>query len=379
MDSRNFIKFLGTDGARFVMARQLRSSAGVYISMKNKNIILDPGPGTLVKLASSKPRIDVEKKHRIRITPPVPNRPAYHKERVSALKKMLMGALIVVLFMFAGCAKSDKTDEIGQVKPNQEELMNQYQLLINENRPVRELTGFIESNKTDLNQENLDKTIMGLIEVQETRLKSYDDRLFSPEINKEINKYRFEDLILLRNIKEDNISNLLQEAYNDGYKLAASEGMYYFEVDFGKIMKDFGSYASDETAGYLEIMAEEYGSHTAVDAALVISPDELANRIVRTEKYIKRYPAFARIEQVQQFHRNYLRAYLLGLDNTPLFDYQSKKAKEYYLQSYEKTALTHRGTELAAIAEDYQALLKKSDYMRSEEIMNFVNRVTSAI
>ena len=61
MENRDFIKFLGTAGARFVVAKQLRSSAGIFIKMKGKNIILDPGPGTLVKCAKSKPKIDVTK------------------------------------------------------------------------------------------------------------------------------------------------------------------------------------------------------------------------------------------------------------------------------------------------------------------------------
>jgi phosphoribosyl 1,2-cyclic phosphodiesterase len=54
------IKFLGTGGARFVVAKQLRYSAGTYINCCGKCMILDPGPGTLVRLAGSKPRIDVE-------------------------------------------------------------------------------------------------------------------------------------------------------------------------------------------------------------------------------------------------------------------------------------------------------------------------------
>jgi phosphoribosyl 1,2-cyclic phosphodiesterase len=58
MLDKNFIKFLGTAGARFVVARQLRSSAGVFLSLKGSNIILDPGPGTLVRCASSRPSID---------------------------------------------------------------------------------------------------------------------------------------------------------------------------------------------------------------------------------------------------------------------------------------------------------------------------------
>jgi phosphoribosyl 1,2-cyclic phosphodiesterase len=61
MDENDFIKFLGTAGARFVVAKQLRSSAGVFIKYHGLNIILDPGPGTLVKCASSNPPIDVTK------------------------------------------------------------------------------------------------------------------------------------------------------------------------------------------------------------------------------------------------------------------------------------------------------------------------------
>jgi len=68
MNNKEFIKFLGTAGARFVVARQLRSSAGVFIAMKGKNIILDPGPGTLVRCAKSKPSIDVTKLDAIILT-----------------------------------------------------------------------------------------------------------------------------------------------------------------------------------------------------------------------------------------------------------------------------------------------------------------------
>jgi phosphoribosyl 1,2-cyclic phosphodiesterase len=52
------IKFLGTAGARFVVAKQLRSSAGTWISLEGKNVLLDPGPGTLVRCAKSRPRLD---------------------------------------------------------------------------------------------------------------------------------------------------------------------------------------------------------------------------------------------------------------------------------------------------------------------------------
>jgi ribonuclease BN (tRNA processing enzyme) len=57
----DLIKFLGTAGARFVVAKQLRSSAGTFIRIGGVSIVLDPGPGTLVRLAKSRPAIDVTK------------------------------------------------------------------------------------------------------------------------------------------------------------------------------------------------------------------------------------------------------------------------------------------------------------------------------
>jgi len=55
----NYIQFLGTAGARFAMAKQLRSSAGTFLRLNGKNVLLDCGPGTLVKCAHAQPPIDV--------------------------------------------------------------------------------------------------------------------------------------------------------------------------------------------------------------------------------------------------------------------------------------------------------------------------------
>ena len=54
----DFLKFLGTAGARFVVSKQLRASGGLWLSVGQFNIIIDPGPGSLVKCFSSKPKLD---------------------------------------------------------------------------------------------------------------------------------------------------------------------------------------------------------------------------------------------------------------------------------------------------------------------------------
>jgi phosphoribosyl 1,2-cyclic phosphodiesterase len=64
----NFIKFLGTAGARYVVARQLRSSAGIWMNIEGDDILIDPGPGTLVKCFSSRPKLDPGKLKAIILT-----------------------------------------------------------------------------------------------------------------------------------------------------------------------------------------------------------------------------------------------------------------------------------------------------------------------
>jgi len=54
----NYIKFLGTAGARFVMIKQLRASGGLWLSYQGTNLLVDPGPGCIVRCAMSRPKID---------------------------------------------------------------------------------------------------------------------------------------------------------------------------------------------------------------------------------------------------------------------------------------------------------------------------------
>jgi len=48
------ITFLGTAGARFVVARQFLASGGAWLSLGNTQILLDPGPGSVVQVARRK-------------------------------------------------------------------------------------------------------------------------------------------------------------------------------------------------------------------------------------------------------------------------------------------------------------------------------------
>lgn len=64
----NYIKFLGTAGARFVVSTQLRASGGVWFSLDGVNILGDPGPGSLVRCTASRPKMNPAKLDAIVLT-----------------------------------------------------------------------------------------------------------------------------------------------------------------------------------------------------------------------------------------------------------------------------------------------------------------------
>lgn len=51
----DWIKFLGTAGARYAVTQQLRKSGGIWVSLNETQLLIDPGPGSLVRCLSSKP------------------------------------------------------------------------------------------------------------------------------------------------------------------------------------------------------------------------------------------------------------------------------------------------------------------------------------
>jgi phosphoribosyl 1,2-cyclic phosphodiesterase len=55
------LKFLGTAGARHVVATQLRHSGGLVYTLSGFRLWVDPGPGALVRALASRPRLDPSK------------------------------------------------------------------------------------------------------------------------------------------------------------------------------------------------------------------------------------------------------------------------------------------------------------------------------
>jgi len=52
------IIFLGTGGARFVVFQQIRASGGMWMELDGTTLLIDPGPGSLVKMRAKREKLD---------------------------------------------------------------------------------------------------------------------------------------------------------------------------------------------------------------------------------------------------------------------------------------------------------------------------------
>jgi len=62
------IVFLGTGGARYVIAKQMRATGGILFRIHGKNILVDPGPESLLRLLTYVPEFNPEKLDAIVLT-----------------------------------------------------------------------------------------------------------------------------------------------------------------------------------------------------------------------------------------------------------------------------------------------------------------------
>lgn len=151
---------------------------------------------------------------------------------------------------------------------------------------------------------------------------------------------------MLKYITDDSVRALLTESYGYGYKLETSEGMYYPVMHY-EGFKFFKPYIGKDIAAYIDLMAADTNKPALNDAAIVISWDELINRTLALESYVKEYPKSNRTGAVKDKLKLMETFVFYGSNNTPAYEYLAKgeltTIDPELKQAYEKRCRAGRG------------------------------------
>lgn len=169
-----------------------------------------------------------------------------------------------------------------------------------------------------------------------------------------------------------------------GFKIIAGEGEYPV-IDY-RFIDAYAGQVSQEITDFAEFMALNSDKPWAMDGGVIIPIRDLADRVAQGEQFMVRYPDSVMRDKVKTQFEYYLRSFLAGLDNTPLFPFENYKADpeffeayNYFLNAYPnlETAETVRGFQTELEQMNYTAPYTYSEYEKRAAFMEHIDELVS--
>ena len=195
---------------------------------------------------------------------------------------------------------------------------------------------------------------------------------------------------------EKEFSDKEEYYHNLGLQLLCDEGTFYLGAYPQFIFDNFDEYVSPCWINYFKVV--KLREKLFYDAWLTISFEEFRNRIMRIEKFIKKYPDFKESKNLQKTLDFYIQVYLIGFENTKItkehinpISYPSQKSMidDKVKQSYEKFLKENKGSMYYPLVKIAYKLLEKKNFIadadytekmqvelnryKDTQIINFIN------
>lgn len=212
-----------------------------------------------------------------------------------------------------------------------------------------------------------DEEILGLIIKQEEILKN----IYEPKWNKHSNEIysKMSDMglsAILEKInsrydfESDEINKFAETVSNNGFIFEhAGEGRIVISKDYSRLSQ---LNVSQQISNYFTMIQERI----VMDAALIITWNELSDRIVSLERFILSNPNFPDNNLLYELYKRYFTFYTTDLlDNTPI--YERNVLKEEVKRSYERFMDEYKETETIQVINDFYQRLEQNDFKQVED------------
>lgn len=254
----------------------------------------------------------------------------------------------------------------------QDKIMPEFISLVGENSKPDILIEFIDKNISGVSAKDASTMLGELEKAQKDYLSKLEEKYYADTLQNSLNKVYKPgfDLSKIDDIQDAALKSLLIETRDMGYKVETAEGMYFPIMNY-EYLKKYSPYAQEDIKTYIDIMAVETNKVPAKDAALIISWDEVIERALAQESFIKQYGSSAEVENMKELQKKYLIFILYGLNNTPLFSYDTNTIDPQAKEVYVKAVKNNGDSELMQLLGKYMEVLEKSKYKLSDEIEKF--------
>ncbi|WP_127490776.1 hypothetical protein [Paenibacillus glycanilyticus] len=258
--------------------------------------------------------------------------------------------------------KQPATTEAVEKSSEQDALIHKFKTVVSTAKEASDIVSFLNENLNKAGQNNADQMVRELYAFYAKDLPTSQEAFFGDNVQNVLTEMDWPITSAnAASITDEAVRQLVVTKLSGGYKLVWVEGTIYPIVDYSNQQK-YSMYLSKPLNSYIALKAAESDEPAAMDAGLVISWNELASRAVMAETFLKQYadsPEYTEVESI--YLDTYLRMYINGLSNTPIFDSNHLKIIPEVKASYKKVAAENPDTVTGIMANRFLEILAKSD------------------
>lgn len=246
-------------------------------------------------------------------------------------------------------------------------------LMDREDVTVEEVIQYVNQNIDTLSKKDAATLVKGIERIQKANLPKWEKKFENAALQKELARVYQESgwsLDDFKGIRDEKLRTILDEAVGNGYKVETAEGFFFPVIDYN-FYDQYHQGVTLDFSAYLEIMAVESDRMPVKDAALMISWEEVLNRALRQEEFIKEYAVSTQVAAVEKLLKRYVTFALFGCNNTPLFSYETKEMNPDAKRAYLKYSWDEARGSFSALIKEYLKVLKENEYKLTEEVDQF--------
>ena len=207
-------------------------------------------------------------------------------------------------------------------------------------------------------------------------------RQFFYEVMMQQNKLLSENPLLMEALSSNenpipeepvNELDVLRKKLNEnGMVILEAEGTFYIDEKADYLYEAFSPYVSEPIKKLLDIRKNEMQKGFAEDAGLLITFEEVGERIRKWEELLEENPTLKLQQEAMGYYVLYLSTFLTGLDNSSPFDPQTKKLKPEVKEEYEDYIKKYGESNSGKIISKYYTLLISNGLKKPENIDKFL-------
>ncbi len=257
-----------------------------------------------------------------------------------------------------------------------DEIMEDYNRLLAKEPREDELLDFIKAKIVSVPKRYADEMVLGYERLQNSTFRNRHQFMMMEDVQAIcISNFKLNGVPKdLSTIEDVGLRIYVEELKSTGYKLVVKDGKYLPELDY-TFYDQFRTYLSEELQTYLDLMGMRKELLFTADQRLPITWDEVFERIMRFEDFLKRYPDSKKKDVVWLNYEYYTKLYLYGTEGTPAFNHSDNALDNWLKVSYSNIYLGNSESGFIRQFKEYLQVMDSEAYMLTEAVDSQRNTV----